>query len=86
MTAKYKPLPNAHSWDGGDVENGAARTFTISFGAFAVATVSLPLFAFIFCVIYSLMFSFTLTTATHCNVLNLLPSLSAAIGTYSPQK
>lgn len=63
-----------------------SNVLEIKFGRFAVATVSLPLFAFVFCVVWSLLFNFTQTTATHCNVPNFLPSMSAAIGSYGPQR
>lgn len=48
-------------------------------------TLSLPIFGFSFCVLYSLIYSFEKSTATHCRVNNYLPSTSAAIGTNSPQ-
>lgn len=59
--------------------------FKISIGRFSLYTVSLPLFAFIFCVAYSLMFYFEQTTSTHCHTWNYLPSISAAIGSFQPQ-
>lgn len=48
--------------------------------------IALPSFSFLFCVIYSLVANFEEVTATHCEVNNLLPSLSAAIGDFAPQK
>lgn len=57
-----------------------------SFEKFAIVTVGFPLFAFIFCVIYSVLFHFETATYTHCQVFNLLPSISAAIGNFSPQR
>jgi len=58
----------------------------IRFGRFALLFVSLPFFSFIFCVVWSLLFDFERATATHCRVDNLLPSISAAIGNYQPQR
>jgi post-GPI attachment to proteins factor 2 len=60
-------------------ENGLdprAPLFTISFARFSLITVSLPLFSFIFCVAYSLIFFFEQSTSTHCHVWNYLPSIS----------
>lgn len=56
-----------------------------SFTKFAVTTVSLPLFAFTLCVIISIVKDFESSTSTHCRVFNVLPSVSAAIGSYYPQ-
>lgn len=58
----------------------------ISFGKFALAVVSLPLCSFVFCVLWSLMYFYDRSTATHCGVSNYLPSISAAIGNYQPQR
>lgn len=58
----------------------------IPFGKFAVATVSLPFLSFIFCVVWSVLYFYDRSTATHCGVANYLPSISAAIGNYQPQR
>ena len=58
----------------------------VSLKTFAIVTTSFPLGSFLFCVLWSILFQFKETTATHCNVINILPSLSAATGAYSPQK
>lgn len=58
----------------------------VSLKTWAIVTTCFPLGSFIFCVVWSIVFQFKETTATHCNVVNILPSLSAATGAYSPQK
>lgn len=52
---------------------------TISFAKFSTITVALPLFSFIFCVAYSLIFYFEKSTSTHCHVWNYLPSISVSV-------
>merc|ERR1712029_677415 len=52
----------------------------------AIATVSLPLVAFAFCVSFSFQYNFENSTYTHCEVYNFAPSISAAIGSFVPQK
>lgn len=63
-------------------ENGFADRrsplFQISFPKFSTITVALPLFSFIFCVAYSLIFFFQASTSTHCHVWNYLPSISVS--------
>lgn len=60
--------------------------FQIPFGTFALRVVSLPFCSFIFCVVWSVISDFERATATHCHVYNFLPSISAAIGNYQPQR
>lgn len=58
----------------------------IPFPKIAWLTVSLPFFGFIFCILWSMYYNFEKSTETHCKVYNFLPSVSAAIGHYRPQK
>ncbi|XP_063366063.1 post-GPI attachment to proteins factor 2 [Cydia amplana] len=50
-----------------------------------VVTVSLPLFAFITCVLMTMYKDFQNANKTHCDVPNVFPSISASIGNYEPQ-
>jgi len=52
----------------------------------AIFTLSLPLFAFAFCIVYTFYYEFENSTYTHCEVYNFAPSISAAIGSFIPQK
>jgi len=52
----------------------------------ARTAVSLPLFGFGFCVTWSFIFDYENSTKTHCEVENFAPSISAAIGSFLPQK
>ena len=74
---QYRPL-------GGD--RPAVRGARVRFRHLAVGTVSLPLFGFFFCVSWSLLYNFSSATSTHCHVSNYLPSLSAAIGSFTVQR
>ncbi|EDW65028.1 post-GPI attachment to proteins factor 2 [Drosophila virilis] len=60
--------------------------FRLTFARLSIIALSLPLGAFSFCVIWSLFNDFVRSTFTHCDVANYLPSVSAAIGNYEPQK
>lgn len=75
-------IPRQH-----DTRSAASRyLIEIPFGTFALATVSLPFLGFIFCVVWSVLYFYERSTATHCGVPNYLPSISAAIGNYQPQR
>ncbi|CAH1953581.1 unnamed protein product [Acanthoscelides obtectus] len=63
-----------------------ATYLRIPFEKFSLVVVCFPLLAFIFCVAYSVLYNFESATYTHCQVYNLLPSISAAIGNFSPQR
>lgn len=67
-------------------DTGKHSMFRIPFGKFAFGVVSLPFVAFIFCVTWSVLYDFKRSTSTHCDVPNYLPSISAAIGNYQPQR
>ncbi|XP_069129874.1 post-GPI attachment to proteins factor 2-like [Argopecten irradians] len=60
--------------------------FQVHFAVLGKIVLSLPLFGFAFCVIWSLINNFESSTATHCRVPNYLPSISSAIGGYTPQR
>lgn len=60
--------------------------FVLDFAKLAWFTVSLPFFAFIFCIVWSIIYDFEHSTSTHCKIYNFLPSVSAAIGHYRPQR
>ncbi|XP_059147438.1 post-GPI attachment to proteins factor 2-like isoform X2 [Physella acuta] len=60
--------------------------FYLPFPAMAKIVCGLPLFATLFCIIWSVIYDFEDSTATHCRVRNYLPSISAAIGGFTPQR
>ncbi|XP_013390572.1 post-GPI attachment to proteins factor 2 isoform X2 [Lingula anatina] len=60
--------------------------FRISMQRLSCICCSLPLFGFLACVGTSLYLHFEGATATHCGVRNYLPSISAAIGGFTPEK
>lgn len=67
-------------------EKSCRPLFKLSFGRFVLFLVCLPFFSFLFCVVCSVLFYFNEITHTHCEVVNYLPSVSAAIGRYQPQR
>lgn len=77
MSNSYQPFYN---------EDAKHQLFRVSFSKFSWTVVSLPFFGFIFCVAWSVTFNFHESTSTHCQVFNILPSISAAIGSFSPQR
>ncbi|CAL1538960.1 unnamed protein product [Lymnaea stagnalis] len=60
--------------------------FHLSFPLMGKIVCGLPLFATFFCVVWSVFYDFEKSTATHCKVRNYLPSISAAIGGFTPQR
>ncbi|KAH0567406.1 post-GPI attachment to proteins factor 2-like isoform X1 [Cotesia glomerata] len=67
-------------------EEAPRYRIVIPFKKLAWFTVALPFFGFIFCIVWSVTYNFEHATSTHCNVYNVLPSISAAIGHYEPQR
>lgn len=59
---------------------------TIHFPHWTTVTLLLPTLGFILCVLISITFHFDQVTATHCNVWNFLPTISAAVGQSTPEK
>lgn len=83
----YHPLTNGRDGEEEDDLTGRERyLLDVSFRTLAIGTASLPLVGFSFCLFWSLFVMFEQTVSTHCNVPNLLPSLSAATGAFYPQK
>ena len=66
--------------------SGREYSLPITFKTIATATVSLPSFGFGFCVLWSFFLDYESSTKTHCEVENFAPSISAAIGSFLPQK
>ncbi|XP_031845381.1 post-GPI attachment to proteins factor 2 isoform X1 [Nomia melanderi] len=67
-------------------EDMSKARVVLPFAKLAWFTVSLPFLAFTFCVMWSVIYNFEHSTSTHCKVYNFLPSVSAAIGHYRPQR
>jgi len=64
------------------VEPVVSTNLITSFRILTILTVA----AFFSCILISMKNNWAQSTATHCHVPNYLPSISAAIGSYSPQK
>ena len=56
------------------------KILRLSFRTLAAFTLALPLAALGFCLCYALVFHREKSTATHCGVANVVPSISAAVG------
>ncbi|XP_059046248.1 post-GPI attachment to proteins factor 2 [Achroia grisella] len=69
------------------LHNVSGRKYFIRFKVSKLGffTVSLPLFAFITCLLMTMYKDFEHANNTHCNVPNVFPSISASIGNYEPQ-
>ncbi|XP_078369876.1 acyltransferase PGAP2-like [Oculina patagonica] len=59
---------------------------SVRFERLALFVSSLPLLSFVSCVSIALVWHFDETTRTQCHVPNYLPSISAAVGEYMPEK
>ncbi|KAK2184768.1 hypothetical protein NP493_253g01002 [Ridgeia piscesae] len=70
----------------GDNKREIGVLFQFSTYALTVGTVFLPVFAFFACVALSIIYDFEESTKTHCRVRNYLPSISSAIGGFTPQR
>lgn len=66
--------------------NAPKTLFKTAFSKLSIGAVSLALGAFLFTILWTVIFDFERATYTHCDVSNYLPSISAAIGNYEPQK
>lgn len=66
--------------------NAPKTLVKIAFSKLAMGAISLALGAFLFTIVWTLLYDFERATYTHCDVRNYLPSISAAIGNYEPQK
>ncbi|XP_072938687.1 post-GPI attachment to proteins factor 2-like [Epargyreus clarus] len=60
--------------------------FRVPVTKLCVFTVSLPLCAFVACVLMTMFKDFDSANNTHCKVPNVFPSISASIGNYEPQR
>jgi hypothetical protein len=66
----------------------AAKSYLlcVPFPWVSMASLVMPLTAFVYCIVYSFFYHYEWTTQTHCNVWNFAPSISASIGLFRPQK
>jgi hypothetical protein len=59
---------------------------SIQFKSIVYIVAGLPTFALFICVVLSIVLHWDEATRTHCGVSNWLPSLSAAVADYSPER
>lgn len=57
-----------------------------SFRNFVLVTAGLPLLALFLCISLALTLHLDETTRTHCGVVNYLPSISAAVSSFPPER
>lgn len=62
------------------------QLLSIPFRTFVLIAAGCPFAAFLACVLLSILLHYEQATWTHCEVPNWLPSLSAAVASYSPEK
>lgn len=65
---------------------GETNTFRIAIRHVAMCTTGAMLITFFMTILWSIRYHFEASTATHCRVDNYLPSISAAIGSFTPQR
>ena len=65
--------------------NSNSFEFQIPFRSLAVTTATTQISSLVFCLAWSVKFNFYESTATHCRVVNYLPSLSATLD-FTPQR
>jgi hypothetical protein len=58
----------------------------VKFSTFGIGILLLPIGSLFVCVVLSILLNFESATATHCRVANYLPSISAAVGGFTPQR
>jgi len=58
----------------------------VSLRPLSAITIFLPVFALFFCICLSLLVDYEKATYTHCEVEEILPSISSVIGGFNPQK
>lgn len=68
-----------------DNEYSAKFPVRIPFKCVALITGTCQIFALVFCLTWSIKFNFYESTATHCHVVNFLPSISATLE-FTPQR
>ncbi|XP_065838795.1 post-GPI attachment to proteins factor 2-like [Oscarella lobularis] len=67
---------------------GQQRAFLLRFSVSSVVTctMALPFLSILLSILLSIAYNYKQVTKTHCAVPNVVPSISAAVGDYSPQK